>query len=139
MQSIIEIRHERFTVDNELLAQMIAASDEHILRELHIGPVTCEGAKIPQQEHKAGPLNESPAPFPHKPIRLQPVSEDRHGDDEKQVGQLVRNQAFRGGVNLKSPRRSGIYGEKKRGEKEFLIHGKRFSMSLARQSLIFVE
>jgi hypothetical protein len=62
-----------------------------------------KGVQVPQNEHKAGDLDQTPAPFPNKPGGLQPIGKYCQSGNKEKVRQHMGIEAFRRRMSLEGP------------------------------------
>ncbi len=74
---------------------------EHLTGNALLHPVPGHRNEVPNEEQDAGDLDETPTSEGSKSIVLEPVRQHSHGNDEEQVGHLMRIEAFRGRMRLK--------------------------------------
>ena len=100
---------EKVVVKGIVDANLPGADSGHLDEvELFIQQVHQKGVDAPQDEKQSGILDKALPGFPDQAARLQPVNKDSHGDDKKDMGDLVGIDTLRRTMRLGGQHGIGI-------------------------------
>ena len=69
-------------------------------RDLVVKKVNSQGVQVPEDEKQGRVLDQSPSPFPVKTLAVDGEDEGHHGEEKKEVPELVDDDALRSRMHL---------------------------------------